>query len=262
MEESTLKCNRFKDKIVIVTGAAKGIGKATAIAFAEEGAIVCLADCDSEFGKKTVNEIINKGTEALFLKVDVSQREECYKMVEIVVKKYKKLDCMANIAGVISLIAAKDITEDDWDFIMNINLRGLFWCCQAAGIQMLKQNYGSIVNISSVSAYHTRELRSVYSCSKAGVSMLTKALAVEWGKYNIRVNAVAPGIVKTSMLVEIMKKRKGLEEEIAAATALKRIASPEEIANLILYLSSRDASFITGQTTIIDGGRLAYGRLE
>lgn len=257
-----MKYNRFKNKTVIVTGGAKGIGKATAIAFAEEGAIVGIADCDTELGEMTVSEMKEKGAEALFIKVDVSKREECHKMVETIVRNYKKLDCIVNAAGVQRYVPAEKITEDDWDFVLNINLRGLFWCCQAAGIQMLKQKYGSIVNISSVAAYRTRSLRSAYASSKAGVSALTGALAVEWSRYNIRVNAIAPSLIKTPMAIGVLKTRKGMEEELAAVTAIRRIGDPEEVADLILYLSSDNASYITGQTTLIDGGMSAYDGLE
>lgn len=262
MEVLSLRYNRFKDKTVIVTGGANGIGRATAGLFAEEGAIIGVADCNITSAQMTVKELKKIGAEAIFIEVDVSKREECHKMVKIMVNRYNKLDCIVNAAGVHRYVPAERITEDDWNFVLNINLRGLFWCCQAAGIQMLKQNYGSIVNVSSVAAYRTRPLRSVYSSSKAGVSALTGALAVEWSRYNIRVNAIAPSLIKTSMAINVLKTRKGMEKEMASATAIKRIGNPEEVAELILFLSSDEASYITGQTTLIDGGMSFYDGLE
>jgi len=249
----------FNDKIVIITGAGKGIGKTAAIAFAKEGAKIGVADVDKDSVERTIKEINEIGGKAIPLIVNVANRSECHNMVKVVVDEFGELDCIVNCAGVNRLVPAENITEDDWDFVQNVNIRGLFWCCQAAGIQMIKQKSGSIINIASCAGIRTRALRASYSSSKAAVMGLTRELAVEWAKHNICVNAIGPSFVKTPMMEKIMMTRKGMEEEIADMHPMDRLALPEEIAKVILFLASDGASFTTGQTIFVDGGYLAYG---
>lgn len=233
----------FKDKIVIVTGGATGIGKAVVDSFVDTGAIVFSTfhtrrnDNDKSF---------------LSVKLDVRNYTECGKFVNNILEKFGKIDILINVAGIEKENLLIRNTEEDWSLIVDTNLKSVFNMTKFAIVGMLK-NGGSIVNVSSILGVFGGRGESIYSASKAGIIGFSKSIAKEYGSRNIRCNVVAPGIVKTAMTEKLLENR---EEELLNMVSLKRFAVPEDIANLILFLSSEKASFITGQTVQIDGGMI------
>ncbi len=250
---------KLKDKVAIITGAAKGIGKAIAIEFVKEGAKVVVADIDFEGAQKTVEELKKMGGEAIAVKVNVADPDDVKNMVEKTVEKFGKIDILINNAGIAIQKPALDMTLEEWRRIIDVNLTGVFLCSQAAARVMVKQGGGVIINMASMLGFIAIPKRSAYCASKAGVIGLTKELAVEWAKYGIRVVGVAPGWVATRRVIELTKKGIVNEEVVKMLTPLGRMAKPEEVAKLMVFLASDDASFITGNTVLIDGGYVVYG---
>lgn len=245
--------NKLKDKVAIVTGGGSGIGRATSILFAKEGAKVIVADISSEKGEETVKSIKDQGGESIFIKTDVSKALEVEKMVKESVKTYGKLNVLVNNAGVHDFGNVVSMSEEKWDRIMNINLKGIFLCSKYSIPEMIKSGGGSIVNVSSMGGLGAFFNECAYCTSKAAVIALTKCMAIDFASYNIRVNCVCPGNTETMMVGGIFTTSKEYEYAIQR-TPLGRFAKPEEIAKSILYLASEDSSYITGSTIVIDGG--------
>lgn len=244
---------RFKGKVAVVTGGARGIGEAVSLGLAREGAIVNIIDVLETEANDTVNKIRENGGEARSFIVDVSKSDQVNKMAEEVIKAYGSIDILANCAGIIIASPIIDCKEEDWDKVLNVNLKGIFLSSQAVGKQMIKQKKGSIVNISSTGGISPSFGLSAYSISKAGVSMLTRLMAIEWAAYNIRVNAVCPGPIATYVLdraYEDPVKRAARE----ASIPLNRFGTTEEVANAILFLASDESGYITAENLLVDGG--------
>jgi len=248
---------RMKDKVVLVTGGAAGIGKATALRFAEEGAKVVICDVNEEVGQETVKEL---GAEAAFYKVNVADHEEVKKWVDDVVAKYGRVDVIVSNAGILrdgQLVKVKDgqlvsqMSEADFDLVISINLKGVFNCAQAAAPHMIKQGGGVILNATSVVGLDGNFGQTNYVATKSGVIGMTKVWARELGKYGVRVNAVAPGFTATEILVSMPEK---IIDGMKARTPLGRLGEPRDIANAYLFLASDEAAFITGETLRVDGG--------
>jgi len=248
---------RMKDKVVLVTGGAAGIGKATALRFAEEGAKVVICDVNETGGQETVKLL---GEDASFYRVDVANREEVQKWVEDVVAKYGRVDVMVSNAGILrdgQLVKVKEgqlvgqMSEADFDLVISINLKGVFNCAQAAAPQMIKQGGGVILNATSVVGLDGNFGQTNYVATKSGVIGMTKVWARELGRYGVRVNAVAPGFTATDILVSMPEK---IIDGMKARTPLGRLGDPRDIANAYLFLASDEASFITGETLRVDGG--------
>jgi len=250
---------KLKDKVAIITGAAKGIGRAIAIEFVKEGAKVVVADIDFEGAKRTVEDIKKLGGEAIAVKVNVADPNDVEVMVKKTLDAFGKIDILINNAGIAIQKPALEMTLDEWKKIIDVNLTGVFLCSQAVGRVMVKQGGGVIINMASMLGFVAIPKRSAYCASKAGVIGLTKELAVEWAKYGIRVVGVAPGWVATKRVIELTKKGIVNEEVVKTLTPMGRMAAPEEVAKLMVFLASDDASFITGETVLIDGGYVAYG---
>lgn len=247
---------RLKDKVAIVTGAGSirpgiGNGKATAILFAREGAKVVAVDRNLEAAEETVRIIENEGGEAIAVQADVTRESDARKLVEATISKYGKLDILFNNVGGAWGGTGLKVTEEEWDTVMDLNLKSVVLVCKYAVPEMIKNGGGAIVNNSSMAAYHAHGIYA-YSASKAGVIALTRCLAAGLAKYNIRVNCVAPGLMDTPMVAPIMteKRIRRVEERVP----LKRHGKAEETAYTVLFLASPEASYITGQTIPIDGG--------
>ncbi len=241
---------RLKDRVALITGAGGGIGQATALRFVEEGATVALVDIQMENIENLVRKISNLGRKVFFERMDVRNQIEVEEIVQNVVKEFGKLDILINNAGLNIAVVAKKTTEEEWDELMHINLKGTFFCCQAAFEPMSKQRYGRIINTASIwTEGHVGQ--AGYSASKAGVIGLTKTLALEYAKYQITVNCISPGTVETPMISNVPPEMK---EQFLKGIPLGRFADPREIANVHLFLSSEEASYITGAVIHVDGG--------
>jgi len=248
---------RLKDKVCLVTGGAAGIGKATAERFAEEGAQVVICDVAEQAGQETVKLL---GPNARFYKVNVANRQEAQVWVDDVWSQYGRIDVLVNNAGILrdaQLVKVKDgaivgqMSEADFDLVIAVNLKGVFNCTQAVAPYMIKQGGGVILNASSVVGLDGNFGQTNYVATKAGVIGMTKVWARELGRYNIRVNAVAPGFIATDIIKSMPEK---IIEGMKARTPIGRMGQPRDIANAYLFLASDEASFITGEVLRVDGG--------
>lgn len=248
---------RMKDRVVLVTGGAAGIGRATALRFVEEGAKVVICDVNEEAGQATVKEV---GGGAAFFRVNVADREEVQKWIEEVVAKYGRIDVLVNNAGVLrdgQLIKFKEgelvgqMSEENFDLVISINLKGVFNCAQAVAPVMARQGSGVILNATSIVGLDGNFGQTNYVATKSGVIGMTKVWSRELGRFGIRVNAVAPGFIATEMVTSMPEK---ILDGMKSRTPLGRLGEPRDIANAYLFLASDEASFITGDTLRVDGG--------
>lgn len=242
---------RLKDKVAIITGSTKGIGKVTAKTFAREGAKVVIVGTNEEALKLTVEEIKAAGGEVMGFKVDVSKRASIDDMVKAVKTAWGKIDILINNAGVTADAMFKKMTEEQFDKVININLKGVFLCAQAVLDTMLEQGSGVILNTSSVVGLYGNIGQTNYAAAKFGVIGMTKTWAKELGRKGIRVNAVAPGYTMTPMLETVPDN---ILDNIKGKTPLQRLGTSEDIANAFLYLASDEAAFVTGVVLSVDGG--------
>src|SRR6056297_2078211 len=246
----------LKNKVAIVTGARRGIGKAIALELAKKGASVVVSDINLEEQKQVVEEIKELGQKALAIKADVTSREEVENMVQKTIDKFGRIDILVNNAGISGLKPFQDITEEDWDKVLDINLKGNFLCTKAVSKHMIKQESGKIISIASIAGKVGFRNASAYCASKAGIVNLTKELALELAPKNMNVNAIAPGIIKTKM-TEDMLEDENQKKALMQSIPLNRAGGPEEIGKAAAFLASNDADYITGHTLVIDGGWLA-----
>jgi NAD(P)-dependent dehydrogenase (short-subunit alcohol dehydrogenase family) len=241
----------LKTKTAIVTGAGRGLGQAMAIGLAKAGATVVAADLlDVSI---TVDDITRLGHDSLGVKLDVTKPADIKKMVQQTVKKFGRIDILVNNAGIIRRTPAESMTENDWDEVIEVNLKGEFRCAQEVGKQMIKQQTGRIINIASVAGLFGSAGTASYSASKAGIILLTKTLALEWAKYNINVNAICPGLFVTKMTDPYLKDQ-SFRQMIKTRVPLARPGMPEELVGTVIYLSSRASEYMTGHALVIDGG--------
>ncbi len=250
---------RLEGKVTLITGAGSGIGRATALACACEGARLVVADRVVAGGQETVAMIEQEGGEATFVQVDVTQADEVEALVAQVVATYGRIDCAHNNAGIEGQLArTADYLEDDWDRVIAVNLKGVWLCMKHEIPPMLQQGGGAIVNTASLAGLVGARRLSAYVASKHGVVGLTKTAALEYAKAGIRINAVCPGIIHTSMVERMyLDQRPELEARLIATEPIGRLGQPEEVAQAVLWLCSDAASFVTGHTMTVDGGLYA-----
>ena len=254
---------RLKNKVSLVTGASRGIGRSIALALAREGANVAL-NCSAsvEAAKEVAGEIRGLGKSAIVIRADVASKAEVDAMVKRVVDEFGKIDILVNNAGLSVVGASEELEESRWRRGIDVMLTGVFFCSQASGREMIKQGGGKIINIASVNGIIAFPERLCYACAKAGVIQLTKVLGCEWARHNINVNAIAPGYVKTHLVEELAEKGALNTEELAIRTPLGRLAEPEEIAAAVIFLASEESKYLEGQIIVVDGGWSSYGYLE
>jgi NAD(P)-dependent dehydrogenase (short-subunit alcohol dehydrogenase family) len=241
-------------KIALVTGAARGLGRAIALALAEAGADVALGLRDVSRDSGVAAEVAARGRRPLPLQMDMMQPEEIRRAVDHTFRHFGRLDILVNNAGIAPDNLAENVTEDDYDRTVGINLKGTFFACPAAGRIMIRQKSGCIINMSSQAGFAALPTESVYCMTKAGISHLTKCLAVEWGKYNVNVNAVAPTFIHTPGTEGALADPAFRQDVVDRIAALHRIGEPIEVAGAVVFLASPAASLITGHTLLIDGG--------
>ena len=252
---------KLKNKVAIVTGSTRGIGKGIAIAFHQAGARVVVSGRDEKTGielaetlnSRTVGDDSNSGKSAIFIKADVSDREDIVRLRDLTLAEFGRIDILVNNAGVNAPYPMEKLPLEAWNKVMQIDLNGVLFCSQIIGAEMIKCRRGAIINITSIAGLFAYPDGGAYGPAKAAVNMLTKQCAMEWAGYNIRVNAISPGLILTPLSENIYK-----DEEITrtreAIVPLGRIGKPEDIAPLAVFLASEDASYITGQDILVDGG--------
>ncbi len=241
-------------QVALVTGAARGLGRAISLALAYAGADVALGLRDVKADAGLAAEIRKMGRKALALQMDVSKMEQIFRAVDDAVKHFGRLDILVNNAGIAPENPAENVREEDFDQTLAVNLKGTFFASQAAGRVMIQQRSGKIINMSSQAGFVALPTESVYCMTKAAIAHLTKCLAVEWGKYNITVNAVAPTFIHTPGTESALADAAFRADTVERIAALHRIGEPMEVAGAVVFLASPAASLITGETILIDGG--------
>jgi NAD(P)-dependent dehydrogenase (short-subunit alcohol dehydrogenase family) len=242
-------------KVGMVTGGSRGIGKTLALALADAGADVIVTDVLAHQGEEVVQEIKKKKKNSLFIKVDLSQKREIEKIVSEIMKHFGRIDILINNAAINIFSPAEEFSLEDWNKVLSVNLTAVFLCAQAVGKVMIEQKRGKIINIASVGGMTGTYRKAIaYDSSKAGVINLTRSLAVEWGKYHINVNAIAPGMIETDLT------RKRLEDKefydyFMKRVPLGKIGQPDDLVGPVLFLSSEASDWMTGQTIVLDGGQ-------
>lgn len=250
---------RLKDKVAIVTGSSRGIGRGIARSLAKEGAIAIINSRSLDRAEVVAEEILEEGGQAFPIAADVTDRKAVETMVEEVAKRFKRIDILVNNAGITFIRPSEDLTEEEWDRAVATDLKAYFLCSQAVGKTMIKNGGGRIINITSILAERALPQRLAYCVSKAGANMLTMVLALEWARYNIRVNAVMPGFVATELVPKDIDKRIFDREAIIKKNPLQRLARVEDVGDAAVFLASQESDYITGTCLRVDGGWLAYG---
>ena len=241
-------------KTAIVTGGNQGIGFALADGLAKYGSTVVIVNRRAEEGEKAAQRIRDAGGSAISIPADVSQKDAVVKMVEKVIDQQGQIDVLVNNAGVNIRKPATEISEEDLNTILDINLKGLFFCCQATAKPMIEQGRGKIINVSSITYTYAFLDRAPYSATKAGVSQLTQTLALEWAKFGLTVNAIGPGIVQTPLTEAYINSDPQRTDRVREMIPLGRFSKPEDLVGVTLFLASNASDYLTGQTIIVDGG--------
>jgi NAD(P)-dependent dehydrogenase (short-subunit alcohol dehydrogenase family) len=248
---------KLLNKVAIITGGSSGIGRATSILFAREGAKVVIASRDPEEGREVVDVIKKAGGKAVFVRTDVSKEAEVKSLIDFTVKLFGRVDVLYNNAGIELAKTVAETSGEELDNILNVNLKGVFYGCKHAIPYMLKQGGGSIINTASIAGLVGTPNLAAYCASKGGIVLLTKSMALDYAKNSIRINCVCPGAVMTPMIKRFVEKAPDPEQAMKALDAehpIGRIGRPEEIANAVLFLAGEDSSFITGIALPVDGG--------
>ena len=245
----------LEGKVALVTGCSRGLGKAIAIGLAESGCSLILAGVTPPV--ETVRQIENIGAQYITVQMDVSEENSVAQMAEKALSTFNKIDILVNNSGITQSghVASEDLPVEEWDKIMHVNLRGTFLTSKYVGKQMIKNGGGSIINIASSGAFKGVPRAPAYCASKAGVVLLTKSLALEWARYNIRVNAVAPHYMETDMTKGLLAAEK-VHSALCSQIPMRRFAKPEEVVGSVLFLASPAASYMTGTVVAVDGGLL------
>ncbi|MGC2767607.1 MAG: 3-oxoacyl-ACP reductase family protein [Candidatus Acidiferrum sp.] len=244
----------LQGRVALVTGAARGLGRAISLALANAGADVALGLREANADAGVAAEIRKLGKKALPLQMDVSKMDQICRAVDDTVKEFGRIDILVNNAGIAPENPAENVCEGDFDATLAVNLKGTFFASQAAGRVMIRQKKGTIINMSSQAGFAALPTESIYCMTKAAIVHLTKCLAVEWGKYGITVNAVAPTFIKTPGTEEYLSDPRHLVDTVERIAALHRIGEPMEVAGAVVFLASPAAALITGETILIDGG--------
>jgi 3-oxoacyl-[acyl-carrier protein] reductase len=242
---------RLKDKKAIVTGAGQGIGRSIALKMAQEGTDVAIVEWNPETGSQTKKEVEALGRKALLMAIDVANQKQVHDMVAEALKAWGRIDILVNNAGFDRGATLLKVKEEDWDAVIGVHLKGTMNCIQAVSPHMIENQYGKIINISSIYAKSGGVAAISYSAAKAGIIGLTKSVARELGRYQINVNVVLPGLILTPTIAKMAEKYKNM---IIDRTPLGRIGQPEEVANVVAFLASDEASFMTGATVEVSGG--------
>jgi NAD(P)-dependent dehydrogenase (short-subunit alcohol dehydrogenase family) len=247
---------RLQNKIAIITGAGSGIGRGIALAFIKEGAKVVVADWSEEGGKETVEQIKKKNGEAIFVKTDISKTNDVEQLVKTCLDKFGRVDILVNNAGIYRTYNVHEMSEEDWDETINVNLKSVFLNSKEVISGMLKQDRGKIVNIASIAGLVGFAQSGVYCASKGGIIALTKEMALEYAPKKINVNCICPGVIKTAMTKDMIDDPT-TKQFLKSSTPYPRLGEPEDIAMAAVYLASNESDFVNGEVLVVDGGWIA-----